>query len=173
MKSYTLLELIVTVFISSVIILIFSMLLDFSYKSYDYIENSTSYENLGFVLSYLTNEINSSDKVYTSNSFIIHPKYYSENSFVLRKDSDKGFKYIYFYLKRNKLYKLTLNTDIGDIKNPKVNFKNLNRLGLNIVADDIEEFEAIYNESSKLITINVKQIDGSDCSTKVFAYGGF
>lgn len=173
MKSYTLLELIVTVFISSVIILIFSMLLDFSYKSYDYIENSTSYENLGFVLSYLTNEINSSDKVYTSNSFIIHPKYYSENSFVLRKDSDKGFKYVYFYLKRNKLYKLTLNTDIGDIKNPKVNFKNLNRLGLNIVADDIEEFEAIYNESSKLITINVKQIDGSDCSTKVFAYGGF
>lgn len=173
MKSYTLLELIVTVFISSVIILIFSMLLDFSYKSYDYIENSTSYENLGFVLSYLTNEINSSDKVYTSNSFIIHPKYYSENSFVLRKDSDKGFKYVYFYLKRNKLYKLTLNTDIGDIKNPKVNFKNLNRLGLSIVADDIEEFEAIYNESSKLITINVKQIDGSDCSTKVFAYGGF
>lgn len=173
MKSYTLLELIVTVFISSVIILIFSMLLDFSYKSYDYIENSTSYENLGFVLSYLTNEINSSDKVYTSNSFIIHPKYYSENSFVLRKDSDKGFKYVYFYLKRNKLYKLTLNTDIGDIKNPKVNFKNLNRLGLNIVADDIEEFEAIYNESSKLITINVKQIDGSDCSSKVFAYGGF
>lgn len=173
MKSYTLLELIVTVFISSVIILIFSMLLDFSYKSYDYIENSTSYENLGFVLSYLTNEINSSDKVYTSNSFIIHPKYYSENSFVLRKDSDKGFKYVYFYLKRNKLYKLTLNTDIGDINNPKVNFKNLNRLGLNIVADDIEEFEAIYDESSKLITINVKQIDGSDCSTKVFAYGGF
>lgn len=173
MKSYTLLELIVTVFISSVIILIFSMLLDFSYKSYDYIENSTSYENLGFVLSYLTNEINSSDKVYTSNSFIIHPKYYSENSFVLRKDSDKGFKYVYFYLKRNKLYKLTLNTDVGDINSSKVNFYDLNKLGLNIVADDIEEFEAIYNESSKLITINVKQIDGSDCSTKVFAYGGF
>lgn len=172
MRSYTLLELIVTVFISSVIILIFCMLLDFSYKSYDYVENSTSYENMGFVLSYLTNEINSSHRVYTSNSFLINPKYYNKNSFILRKDLEDNFKYIYFCLKGNKLYKLTLNTDVGDINSSKVNFYDLNKLGLNVIADDIEEFEASYDESSKLISIYLKQSDGSDCVTRVFTYGG-
>lgn len=172
MRSFTLIELIVTIFISSVIILIFCMLLDFTYSSYEYAENSTSYENIGFISSYLTNEINKSQKVYTSNIVKIKPSYYTKNSIILRQNGDGEYKYIYFALNRNTLYKLTQKSKEKDINSGKIQFDNLSGSGVNIIADDIEAFEITYDKDTHKSNLYIQLIDGSSCSTSVYAYGG-
>lgn len=181
-RAFTLLELVLTLFIASLIILVFSLLLDFTLKSLDNNAYSPS-ENASYILSYLSREIKSADEIYQDSRVNILPQYEDSLGFVLKqKDTSKKGSYTYqlFSIKDSKLYRLSVNSRESDIN--KISFANQvigsegsfvpdKNLGINSLAEGIIDLDSRASKDG-LIEISMTFEDGKSYELKVFKYGG-
>ncbi len=155
-RAFTLIELIVTLFIASIIIGIFGMLLDFSFKSLD--TAHTANENLDtaiHIVNLISEEINSAQEIFSDEDFILYKPYSNSLGFMLRLKKKDNYTYVYYAYRDGNIYRLAQNTSEEDIS--KVSFLNYNEIGLNIIVENVSSIEGTgYNLETDIITLDLK-----------------
>ena len=96
-RGFTLIELIVTVFIATILIGVFSMLVDFSFKNleYSYTVNDNIYSGI-HLFGLINDDVVKSEVVYDSSEFILNENYNNNLGFVLRIKEKPNYKYVYY-----------------------------------------------------------------------------
>lgn len=180
-RAFTLIELIITLFISSLIILIFAMLFDFSTKTNENINKNDKSDMALMVASYLTDEIQSS-KIYDGAYKKAYFPYDKSLGIILQSkrlegQDGKAYNYSYFALRNDEIYRIAINTDEGNINSNKVEFiesadTNIKK-GVNSLVGGVEDAKINYNRDTGLVDISLKFFnDPKTYRTSVYAYGG-
>ena len=180
-RAFTLIELIVSLFISSLIILVFAMLFDFFVKTNEEINKSDKSDMAIMVASYLTDEIQSS-KIFDGAYKKAYFPYDKTLGVILQNKSldekgAKAYNYSYFALRNDEIFRIAINTDEGNINSNKVEFtesadSNI-RKGVNSLVGGVEDARINYNKYTGLVDIVLKFYDDPKTyKTSVYAYGG-
>lgn len=172
-RAFTLLELLLSLFIGSLIIILFAMLLDLSFKTDAFMRTNRANEDASLVLSYLSDEIASSDRVYPKNTKVLHRSYQNAYDFILRRPGrDTKYTYIYYALKNSSLYRIALNSNQANINSKEIDFIKLSDKGLNPIADGIKSIDSKYSDDRNLISMEIEMSDGTVFKTAIYVYGG-
>ncbi len=155
-RGFTLIELIVTVFIASVLIGVFSMLVDFSFKNleYSYTVNDNIYSGI-HLFGLINDDVVKSEVVYDSSEFILNENYSCNLGFVLRIRDKSNYKYVYYAYKDSNIWRIAFNTAESDPK--KISFKSLKDKGVNSIIENVVSIDGSrLNTESKLIDLVVE-----------------
>lgn len=166
-KGFTLIELILTLSISSLIFLTLISVLKFTVNSYKLGEMEDELILNGkYVVEFIKKEIRSADKIISSDKIeFLHEEFGENVGFVVMKYNNPGeyYKYNYstYYLKDNKIIRVAANTN-----NEKLPRAGMFR-GYNEVAEHIVSIEGTKADFSKrTIDLNITLGDRDGMSTK-------
>lgn len=155
-QGFTLIELIVTIFITSILIAVFSMLTDFSFKTLS--QSYTANDNIDssvHILGLISEEVINSEFVYSDNDFLLNKAYSNGLGFVLRIKDNENYTYVYYALKDANIWRIAINTKE---KNPgEVPFDDLYKVGINSIVENVVSIEGTgFNTESKLISLSIE-----------------
>lgn len=155
-RGFTLIELIVTIFIASILICVFSLLLDFSFKTLEYSFIANDNVDSGIhLLGLINDEVVKSEVIYKSDDFLLNESYKNNLGFVIRLKNDTNYTYIYYAFKDSNIWRIAINTSQSDPN--KVSFKNLGDTGENSIIDNVSSIEGTsFNKGSKLISLSIE-----------------
>lgn len=173
-RGFTLIEMLVTLFIGGLVISVFTLLLDFSIHTNEFVTSNETSEDASFILAYISNEINGAEKIYPINTKELNASYRENLGFIIReKLEDSTYTYIYYAYKNNQLFRLALNSKEENINSNSINFKYLGNTGINAIADGIVSIKSTYDPQKSLVEIQLKlKNDPKTYSTSIFSYGG-
>lgn len=173
-RGFTLIEMIVTLFIGGLIISVFTMLLDFSIHTTEYATSNETSEDASFILTFISNEIGRAERIYPSTTKELNASYRENLGFILgEKLEDSSYTYSYYAYKNKQLFRLALNSKEDNINSNSINFKYLGNTGINAVAGGIESIKSTYDSQGSLVKIQLKlEDDPKIYSTSIYAYGG-
>lgn len=170
-RAFTLIELVVTLFIASIVIGIFTMLLDFSFKSLD--TAHTANENLDtaiHIVNLISEEINSAQEIFSDEDFVLYKPYKNSLGFMLRLKKKDNYTYAYYAYRDGNIYRLAKNTTEEDAS--KVSFSNYDEFGLNAIVENVSSIDGTgYDNETGLITLNFKITNNTteEYRTQVYA----
>lgn len=170
--AFTLIELVVAIFIASLLLAVFSSVLSFSFKNLEHsvIDNELK-EEANYTMNYLISQIESADKLYKTDDFVIKNNFTSDLGLILKKDIDNQVEYIIFTCEGKRLARRTCKIDKDkDIKEKNsLDFNSMNSIS-NILLDkslNIDEkkglikLELTFKKMEKTFTVK----------TNIFKFG--
>lgn len=153
-KGFTVIELLITMFISFILLGIIILLLSSSIKTFDSKEIVTKdlYEGR-YILDYISGEIRSGSKIYSIDE-LNFPVNNMNLGFVIKiYENSNTNRYIFYELKDNKLLRRGKLSKAQDIKD----LDNFNQSGTNTICENIYSIEGSgFNVDENIINISVE-----------------
>ena len=154
-KGFTILELIVSLGISSVVLIIIVLFIGISGKTVDSTVSRNKLNNSGrYAMTYIEKEIRRSINIYSIEELNLHKKGRPLNFvievFPYQEKNRTKYQYIYYYLEDNFLrrYSITSENSIEE------GLKNI-EIGVNTIAENINSIsKSYYNKDEKFVHLN-------------------
>ncbi len=139
-SGFTLIELLLALFISTLVIGSFVAIFDFSIRAADRGQAIDDLSETGVhLLTTINDEIEAASAIYSASRFDMHSEYRNSLGFVLQTKVAEKFRYVYFALRGETLYRIAYNSVKS---NPRdISFRSLYFSGENAISDNVLSIE--------------------------------